>query len=142
MNRIARISLIVVGALALILALAFFFQIPFVLQLWPLPAGRLSNIFVASILAASACPVIWIGLSGEARALAGGGIDFGVIYLGIGFLALQTYIRNHQVEMLVFALAALFLPLVSFLILRFSWRIPSWTSDQYHYSCAYPLVFL
>ncbi len=124
MNRTFRFSLVVVGVLALALTAAFFFQLPLALRLWPLPASRLSNIFIASILAAAACPVIWIGLSGEGRAMAGGGINFGVTYLGIGIFALQLYGRDRQAGMLVFGLLALGLALVCFLILAYSWRIP------------------
>lgn len=123
MNRIFRYALVLVGVLALGMTVGFFLQSPYALQVWPLPAGRLSNIFVASILAAAAWPVIWIGLSGEMRALAGGGIDFGVTYLGIGVFALQTYTREQQAGMLVFGLVALALAVVCFGILAASWRI-------------------
>jgi hypothetical protein len=79
----SRVTLVLAGAVGLLLAAGFYFQSQLALALWPLPASRLSNIFIASILCAAAAPVIWIGLSGERAALAGGGLNFAVTYGGI-----------------------------------------------------------
>jgi len=44
----------------------FLVQAPWATGLWPWPAKPLSYIFIASILAAIAVPVLWIALTGEA----------------------------------------------------------------------------
>jgi hypothetical protein len=75
------------GVLALLAALAFYLQWPPALSLWPWPGGRLSNVFIASILAAAAVPVLWIGLSAEAAAIAGGALNFAVMYGGLAVLS-------------------------------------------------------
>ena len=71
-------------------------QHPDVLVLWPWPDGRLSYIFVASILAAIGAPVLWMGVTGELAGMRGGALDFAMTYLGLsvtvvlaGFYAAQ-----------------------------------------------------
>ncbi len=44
--RLVRIALLAAGTTALLLALGFFLQMPWTVNLWPLPAGRLSYLFV------------------------------------------------------------------------------------------------
>lgn len=123
MHRLLRLALLVTGFSALIFTLAFFFQVPALVNAWPWPAGKLSNIFIASILAAAACPVIWIGFSGETRALAGGGIDFGVTYAASGVFALQRYSETRLIGALVFGILALALAVLCFVIWFFTRRI-------------------
>jgi len=82
MNKILRGCFILIGSVAILFALGFFFQMTWATQLWPLPSGRLSNIFISSILAAIGAPVVWIGLSGETRAMAGGAINLLVTNAG------------------------------------------------------------
>jgi hypothetical protein len=75
LNRNARIALLLAGILVLILTAGFSFQWSAATSLWPWPDSRLSYIFIASILAAIAVPVIWIGLSGETGATVGGSLN-------------------------------------------------------------------
>jgi len=67
----------------LVLCAGFYFGHEDTLALWPWPDGRLSYVFVASILAAIGAPVLWMGLSGELAAMRGGALDFTVTYSGI-----------------------------------------------------------
>lgn len=89
MNRWLRLYLILMGVVLLLAAAGFFWQVPAVTALWPFPAGRLSNIFLASILAAVAAPVLWIAATGETRALAGGALNLLVGASGIAVLCFQ-----------------------------------------------------
>lgn len=57
---------------AALLATGYALQQPWALATWPWSDGRLSNIFVASILAAIAVPLAWIGVSGQFGGTAGG----------------------------------------------------------------------
>lgn len=85
---IARTLLILTGLSLLILCLGFLFDSPTALSIWPWPDGRLSYVFVASILAAIGAPVLWMGLSGELAAMRGGALDFTVTYSGIAITLL------------------------------------------------------
>jgi hypothetical protein len=62
------------------LALGFAFQQSWATRLWPWPDGRLSYIFIGSILAAIAAPVAWIVLSGERAARTPGALNLAVTF--------------------------------------------------------------
>jgi len=98
-----RYVLIASGVLALILAAGFHFQLTWATGMWPWPTSRLSNIFIASILAASGVPVLWIGLSGETAAITAGAIDFGLMYVGMTAFSLQTYAESAREPILIYA---------------------------------------
>ncbi|MBI5651337.1 MAG: hypothetical protein HZC40_12990 [Chloroflexi bacterium] len=107
MNQYTRSALVIAGGLGLLLMVGFLLELPFVTNLFPWQSSRLSNIFIASILAASSIPVIWIGLSGEAAAAVGGALDFGLMYTGIGVFTLQLYAQDSsRVPMLIFGLGS------------------------------------
>jgi len=82
-HLIIRIFLVLTGAALLVLCAGFYLQHEAALALWPWPDGRLSYIFIASILAAIAAPVMWMGLSGELAAMRGGALDFSMTYLAL-----------------------------------------------------------
>ena len=88
MTSLARPLFIGAGLVALVLAAGFYLQLPWATGAWPWPAGRLSNIFVASVLAAAALPVLWIGMSGEFAAAAGGALNLSIANAGIAVHAL------------------------------------------------------
>src|SRR6476620_1077626 len=98
-----RYFLIASGILALIVGVGFYFQLIWATRMWPWPTSRLSNIFIASILAASGVPVLWIGLSGETAAITAGAIDFGVMYVGMTAFSLQTYAESARESILIYA---------------------------------------
>ena len=94
----------------LVLVGGFLAQVPWVTGLWPWSAKPLSYIFIASILAAIAVPVLWIAVSGEAAAIRAGALDLTVMYGGM-FVYVLTLIGNpHEPRLwpyaLVFGLAA------------------------------------
>lgn len=95
MHRYFRYLLVALGAAGLLGALAFIMQAPWIAGLWPWPSyGRLSGIFVASILAAAAAPVMWIGLSGELAAITGGALNFLVTYGGMAAYSAGVYLSD------------------------------------------------
>lgn len=79
------------GTLAALLTAGFFWQWPPVIALWPWPATRLSYVFLASIAAAIAAPLLWVGWGGEFGALRGGAINLALSNLGIALTALILY---------------------------------------------------
>lgn len=93
MHRIVRFALLIAALLAITLAAGFFFQETWATRIWPVPSPPLSNVFVASILAAIGTPIIWIALSEETRAIAGGAINLVVANGAIG-IASYIFLRR------------------------------------------------
>jgi hypothetical protein len=119
MSRTIRLTLIIAGFVSLIFAIGFFFQMKWSTQFWPVDSDRLSYLFVSSILAAIGTPILWIGLSREIRAMAGGAINIAITSGGFTIYSILLYIRDQQLALLLFAAAALCLFLLT--IVLFVW---------------------
>ena len=132
---IIRFFLITTGIALLVVCAGFYLQHEAALTLWPWPDGRLSYIFIASILAAIATPVIWMGLSGELAAMRGGALDFSMTYLGLtGTLLLTGVAASELVPMpqtLVYVVAAALFNLLLF-----------WISDHFEFKDRRPVPAL
>jgi hypothetical protein len=98
--RHVRLSGVVVGLLLLGLGLGFAFQWEPVTDLWPWSDSRLSYVFIGSILAATAVPVIWIGLSGELRAGVAGALNLAVTFGGVSAFLFQLDGQRNQPDLL------------------------------------------
>jgi hypothetical protein len=72
MHQGMRYLLLAFGLLSAILAVGYFLQLPWALATWPWQDGRLSNIFVSSVLAAVAAAMLWISASAHFAGAAGG----------------------------------------------------------------------
>ncbi len=80
MSRSQRYLLFFVSIAQLFLAVAFFFQWPLVVSVWPFEGTTpLTYIFVSSIFAAAAAATLWPLLTDNDAALAGVGLDYLVI---------------------------------------------------------------
>jgi hypothetical protein len=111
-----RALLVAGGILLLVLAAGYFTQAPWAVQTWPWPDGRLSYIFIASIQAAIAAAMLWIGVSREWGALAAGALNLLVMMAGLSgffFLLAPQEDRGHLllygIACGLFAVANLFL---------------------------------
>jgi hypothetical protein len=80
-----RIAVFVGGWIILALAIGFIFQLPFATGIWPWPDGRLSFLFIGSILAAVSAAALWIGWTGELGALPAGSLNILVIGITTSF---------------------------------------------------------
>ena len=109
---LSRSLLVITGVVLLILCAGFLSGNPSALELWPWPDGRLSYVFIASILAAIGAPIIWMGLSGELGAMRGGALDFMVTYSG---LAITLLIFGSSVAEMISVKLYLTLAIVSVL---------------------------
>jgi len=110
---------IIGGIVYLIVTIGFFFQLPWAKALWPWPDGRLSYIFIASIAAAIAAPIIWIGLTKEIGTAKGGAINLGVTATGVSIHLFQLYARNQEMYILILAIiSAIAVPI---LVVIFNW---------------------
>lgn len=122
MNRSYRLVLLGMSVVSLFFALGFFLQVPWVVRLWPLESGRLSNIFLSSILAAIGAPILWIALSGETRAAAGGAINLALSSIGFAGMAFLLYFRDPRPGLLLLGLFALALLVFCIGLIFFSAR--------------------
>jgi MFS family permease len=124
MTRTFRIGLFVVGAVVLVFAVGFFVQAWWATSLWPVQSGRLSHIFIASILAAIGCPAIWIALADERRALAAGALDLMIVNLGVAATGFYFYGSTGNPGMLLMAIATSALFLLCIVLYRYGQAVP------------------
>jgi hypothetical protein len=92
---LVRAALIPATLILFVLVSGFLAQVRWATDLWPWPAKPLSYIFIASILAAIAVPMLWIALAGEAAAIRAGALDLTVMYGGM-FVYVLTLIGNPR----------------------------------------------
>jgi hypothetical protein len=118
-NRVFRVLSLVFG-----LAVGYFLRLPWATVGWPWEDGRLSYIFISSIMAAIAAPILWIGLSGESGAAAGGAINLGVTFAGASVFLFQLYAGSGEGHLLRFAVACAIIALLNVAILIWSLRQP------------------
>ncbi len=123
-SKFIRPFFIIGGILFFIVTLGFFFQLPWATALWPWPDGRLSYIFIASIAAAIAAPMVWIGLSGEFGAARGGAINLGVTSAGTAIYFSYLYSQNRELQLLISAVVSVISVLANWLIFKWSSKIP------------------
>jgi hypothetical protein len=124
MSRVFRMGLLAVGAVILAFAAGFYLQAPWAVMLWPVPSGPLSNIFISSILAAIACPVIWIVLADERRAIAAGALDLIIANAGIAAAGFYFYAATGNTGMLAFGFISVILLLAMIVLFRYGHQAP------------------
>ncbi len=96
MEKILRIWFAAFGVFALILTAGFLIDDPRATQLFPFEMKPLSRMFIASILAAIACPVIGVAISGEMAATAARAINRFVTSCGLTAYALVWAYSSPQ----------------------------------------------
>ncbi len=104
-SRFVSFAFIVTGLLFLGLTAGFALQLRWATTLWPWPVGRLTYIFVGSIMAASAVPILWIGLSQEFGAARAGALNLGLSAVGLTVFLLWLYLERGEAQLLYTALA-------------------------------------
>lgn len=92
--RTLRIAMLAGGAGALVLAAGFSWQQPWAMALWPIADTRLSYLFIAAILAGAAMPLLWAGVSGDLRGMAGYALGFGLMFGAMGSYAFVLAARG------------------------------------------------
>jgi hypothetical protein len=130
MSRYLQYGFMILGVIFLIFAVGFYFQMSWATNIWPWQDGRLSYIFIASIMASIGMPILWIGWSGEWGAMAGGAINLGISYVGISVFLFQLYSQTQNDRLLAYSLGCGMLALVNLGILFWSLRYPIHDSRQ------------
>ena len=124
MNRTMRYGLFVIGIVAAVLTVGFFFQMSWATSLWPWPDGRLSYIFYASITAAVAGPMIWMALSGERAAALGGAVNLTIQGGGMAIFIAQLASATEQTNLLPWAIGFGIFALINFATVFWASRAP------------------
>jgi len=125
MTKAIRAVLFVVVIVQFILAIAFFFQVPFAVNLWPYEGTTpLSFMFISSIFAAAAASTLWVVASETYGALAGIGLDYLVILLPVSVFSIQLGASTGNAELTTYGIACLFGALFGLALILWSIRIP------------------
>lgn len=122
-----RYTLLFGGVLTLVMGLGFAFQLSFATAAWPWPDGRLSYLFIGSILAAISVAMLWIGWTQEWGALPAGSLN--VLVIGVTTTGYFFYLSaNNRPEIISYSLIGIFAILASAVSFLWSQKIP--LSDQ------------
>lgn len=111
------------GLVILALAIGFIFQFPLVTSLWPWPDGRLSYLFIGSILAAVSVAALWVGWTGEFGALPAGSLNVLAIAGGTAIYFFQLALQGRP-NLIPFGIGALIAVIASGAAFLWSRRIP------------------
>jgi hypothetical protein len=112
------------GLVILLVAFGFIFQVPMATNLWPWPDGRLSYLFIGSILAAVSVAALWIGWTGEFGALPAGALNIFVIAVTASVYYFQLALRDGRSNMISVGIAAVVMAFASAAAFFWSRRIP------------------
>jgi hypothetical protein len=124
MTQHIRTFLLFICAIQLLFAIAFFFQLPTIVNQWPFPGTTpLTYIFIASIFAAAAAAKAWAAGSKNYGALAGIGLDYAVILAPVAILSLQLGAANGNPQLIGYGIACIFGALFGIWLLLWSIRI-------------------
>lgn len=109
MQRLSRPLLVLTGVGMLIIAAALFVRADWALALWPwkgYAAGLspLSALFLSSIAAAIAMPVLWIGFTGEFTGITAGALEILVTSAGVSLFTAQSYAAAPTSSLLIAAI--------------------------------------
>jgi hypothetical protein len=90
MQKTVRSALLIICAIQCFLAIAFFAQWPFAVNLWPFPGTTpLTFIFISSIFAAAAASTLWAAGTQNYGSLAGIGLDYATILIPLSIFSFQ-----------------------------------------------------
>lgn len=111
------------GFMMFLLAFGFILRVPLVTALWPWPDGRLSYLFIGSILGAVSAAALWIGLAGEPGVLSAGALNVFVIALGTSIYFFYLALREGRSGLLSYGFASVLSALVSGITFLWSRRL-------------------
>ena len=124
MRQAIRFTLVLGGILTLVLAVGFAWQMPWALSLWLWPDGPLSYLFIASMQAAIAAAMIWIGISGELGALPAGALNLVVMMSGLAIYFFQAARYPDRGYLMEYAIGCGLFVLFNILLFFWSRSIP------------------
>ena len=120
-----RYALFLICAVQFFLAVAFFLQLPFAVNLWPFPGTTpLTFIFLASIFAAAAAATLWAAATKNYGALAGIGLDYLLILAPVAIFSFQLGASSGNSQLTTYGIVCVFGALFGLWLLLWSIRIP------------------
>jgi hypothetical protein len=122
--KIIRSLTVFGGLIILAFAFGFIFQLPIITGLWPWPDGRLSFLFIGSILAAVSVAALWIGWTGEFGALPAGSLNVLVIAITTSIYFFQLAFQRDRPNMIPFGIIALLVAVASGAAFLWSRKLP------------------
>jgi hypothetical protein len=124
MIKVVRYSLLLISAVQIIFAIAFFFQLPFAVNLWPFPGSTpLTLIFISSFFAAAAASTLWAAGTKTYGALAGIALDYVAIFVPVSIFSFQLG-ANGDPQFTAFGIACAGGAIFGIGLLLWSIRIP------------------
>jgi hypothetical protein len=129
MSRFARYLLLLICAVQLFFAVAFYFQWPLAVNIWPFEGTTpLTYIFIASIFAAAAASTLWPLYTRNDGALAGVGLDYMVILAPMSIYIFWLGIQGGDSGKIVYGVICAFGALFGLWLFLWSRRLPMDTS--------------
>ena len=118
-------AVLVIGGLSIfVLAYMFLNKIGWVNEFWAWDDKKLSFVFIASMQAAIAAGMFWIGLSGKMAGLAAGGLNLTVMMGGLAISIFGGLARIEQYGSLALALFCLLFAIINVLLFLWARRLP------------------
>lgn len=106
MTKIVRYTLFLICGVQFLLAIAFFYQFPFAVSLWPFEGTTpLTFIFISSIFAAAAASTLWVAASSNYGAFLGIGLDYVAILAPVAVFSFQLGVTGGRPQMTAYAVA-------------------------------------
>jgi len=122
--KLIRTLTLMGGFVILAIAFGFIFQIPAVINIWPWQDGRLSYLFIGSIIAAVSVAALWIGWTGELGALPAGSLNVFVIAITTAIYFFQLALRDGRTNLILFGIVSIVIAVTSVASFLWSRLIP------------------
>jgi len=122
--KLIRTLTLMGGFVILAIAFGFIFQIPAVINIWPWQDGRLSYLFIGSIIAAVSVAALWIGWTGELGALPAGSLNVFVIAITTAIYFFQLALRDGPTNLILFGIVSIVIAVTSVASFLWSRLIP------------------
>lgn len=120
-----RYLLLFICGVQLLMAVAFFVQLPLATGLWPFPGTTpLTYIFISSIFTAAAASTLWAAGTQNYGALAGIGLDYLTIMIPLAIYSIQLGAGTGNAQFTTYGIACVFGALFGLWLLLWSIRIP------------------
>jgi hypothetical protein len=124
-NKTVRYALFLVCAIQVVLSVAFFLQLPVVVNWWPFPGTTpLTFIFVSSIYLAAAASTLWATATENYGALAGIGLDYLVMLTPVSIYLFQLAAGSGNPQFTVFGIGFVLAAVFGLALLTWGMRQP------------------
>jgi hypothetical protein len=124
LQAFVRLTLATAAVLLLAFGFALWMKAPFAVRMWPWADGKLSYLWISSILLSQGATVLWWAVSMELNAACGGALGLAAMHSGIAIYMGYLYTLRHQRVLLAWAATAAFLAAGAVLLFFAGRRVP------------------